>query len=228
MPASMLLAGLVRCVSCGHVMTRGSSGGDPVYRCIKYHSGKSCPKPTAISCRRVDPYVEAVALAQLERMRVAASSASGTGEAQQEVAAAEAELSTYLEAVDAAGIGAPDAAAGMRSRRDRLEGAREKLRKALAQTPSLPAIEAGSEIWPDLNPSEQNELLRSLLAAVGVRPVGPGKKVAVEDRVRVWRYGADLARPGGRTGTAGGLVPLPWPDIDGVDVLGVSPIEDAG
>lgn len=222
----MLLAGLVRCASCGHVMTRARSHNDLIYRCPTNHSGARCPRPTAISCRRIDPHVEQVALAQLERISVTASSASGVDEAQQEVAAAEAELSAYLEAVDMAGISAPDAAAGMRSRRERVDGARERLRSELARTPSLPAMEGGVDVWCDLNPHERNELLRSLLAAVAVRPVGSGARVPVADRVRVFRYGADVRLPSGRTGKAAGIVPIQWPDIDGIDVLGIPGIED--
>lgn len=224
----MLLAGLVRCASCGHVMTRSHSHSDRIYRCPRYHSGASCPQPAAISCKRIDPYAEKVALGELERMSVTASAASAVEEAQQEVASAEAELSSYLEAVDIAGIGAPDAAAGMRVRRERVDAARERLRAELARSPSLPAIEGGVDIWPSLNVHERNELLRSLLAAVVVRPVGPGPRVAVADRVRVFRFGADVRLPAGRTGKAAGLVPLPWPDVDGVDVLGIPGVEDAG
>lgn len=226
--AAMLLAGLARCASCGHVMTRARSHADLVYRCPKNHSGATCPQPTAISCRRIDPYVEEIAVGELERMRVRASAASGTEDAQREVAAAEAELSSYLEAVDMAGISASDAAAGMRLRRERVDAARERLRGELARTPSLPAIEGGADIWPDLASAERNELLRSLLAAVAVRPVGAGAKVPVADRVRVFRYGADLRLPHGRIGIAAGIVPIPWRDIDGVDVLGVPSVENPG
>lgn len=218
---TMLLAGLARCASCGHVMTRARSRADLVYRCPTHHSGGRCPKPTAISCRRIEPYVEAVALGELEQMSVRASTASGVEEAQEGVTAAEAELSSYLQAVDMAGISAPDAAAGMRSRREKADDARERLRQALARTPSLSAIEGGTEVWQTLNPSERNELLRSLLAAVAVRAVGGGATVEVGDRVRVFRFGADITLPRGRTGSASGIVPLPWPDVDGVDVLGI-------
>jgi DNA invertase Pin-like site-specific DNA recombinase len=224
---TMLLAGLVRCASCGHVMTRARSHKDLVYRCPTHHSGGRCPRPTAISCKRIEPYVEAVALGELERMSVRASTASGVEEAQAVVTAAEAELSSYLQAVDMAGISAPDAAAGMRSRREKVDDARERLRHALARTPSLPAMEGGTEVWQTLNPSERNELLRSLLAAVAVRSVGAGARVEVGDRIRVFRFGADVQLPRGRTGSASGIVPLPWPDIDGVDVLGVASVEDA-
>jgi hypothetical protein len=90
----------------------------------------------------------------------------------------------------------------------------------------VPTIEAGAEVWESLSVHERNELLRSLLAAVAVRAVGPGKRVAVPDRVRVFRYGADLRLPAGRNGSANGIVPL-WADANAVDVLFVPSVEDA-
>jgi DNA invertase Pin-like site-specific DNA recombinase len=224
---AMLLAGLARCAACGHIMTRGRSHADLVYRCIKNHSGATCPRPAAISCRRLDPYVEAIALQELDRLSVSATSASKAGELQKEVAAAEAELSNYLQAVHMAGISAPDAAAGMRSRREKVDAARARLRAELARSPSLPAIEGGAEIWESLNPTERNELLRSLLAAVAVRSVGAGVRVDVADRTRVFRFGAEVMLTAGRTGTANGLVPLPWPDLDSEDVLRIAGPEDS-
>lgn len=139
---------------------------------------------------------------------------------------AESDLSGYLQAVDVAGIGAPDAAAGMRSRRERVDAAREALRAAIARAPQVPRLRGGREGWARLSRSEQNELLRSLLAVVIVRRV-QGATVPVAERVRVLRFGADIELPRGRTGSPSGIVPLPWPDPDGVDVLGVPGVEEA-
>lgn len=223
----MLLAGLVRCASCGHVMTRARSHADLIYRCPTHHSGARCPRPASIACQRLDSYVEEVAIQELGRLTIKASAASGVEDAQQEVAAAEAELSAYLQAVDMAGISAPDAAAGMRSRREKVDAARERLQRELSRTPSLPAIEGGAEVWPTLNPHQRNELLRGLLSAVAVRAVGAGARVPVADRVRIFAFGADVRLPGGRSGSSAGIVPLPWPDPDGVDVLGIPASEDS-
>jgi site-specific DNA recombinase len=223
----MLLAGLARCTTCGHVMTRARSHADLIYRCPTHHSETRCPRPASIACQRLDPYVEEVAIQELGRLTIRASMASGVEDAQQEVTAAEAELSAYLQAVDMAGISAPDAAAGMRSRRERVDAARERLQRELSRTPSLPAIEGGAEVWPTLNQHQRNELLRGLLSAVAVRPVGAGARVPVADRVRIFAFGADVRLPGGRTGAPSGIVPLSWPDIDGVEVLGISSGKDA-
>jgi site-specific DNA recombinase len=223
----MLLAGLARCAACGHIMTRSRSHQHPIYRCVKNHSGVVCPAPAGIICARIEPYVEEVALLQLERMKISATMACGVETAHKDLGLAEAELSSYLEAVDMAGISAPDAAAGMRKRRERVEGCKARLQREQARIPTMPVIESGAEIWRDLNPAERNELLRSLLSAVGIRSVGPGVKVPISERVRIWSFGADLRLPGGRNGTASGIVPLPWPDVDGVDVLGISGGKDS-
>jgi site-specific DNA recombinase len=221
-----LLAGLVRCASCGHVMTRGRSHRDRIYSCPTNHSGQRCPGPASISCGRIDPYVEEVALGEIKKLRAAVASGDSVDAARAALSEAEAELAGFLEAVEVAGIGASDAAAGMRARRERVEVARERLRGEMARAPHLPALQGGAEIWADLNHDERNALLRSLFAAVAVRPVGSGARVAVADRVRVFRYGAELSLPRGRTGSASGIVPL-WDDADGVNVIGVSSAEDA-
>lgn len=222
-----LLAGLVRCASCGHVMTRRGGGRERVYGCPTHHSGQRCPAPATISCGRLDPHVEAIAVAVLRRLSVDVAAGRGAESAREELAGAEAELSGYLEAVEIAGIGTPDAAAGMRSRRERVDAARDRLRREMARAPILPAIQGGAEIWSELSHQERNDLLRSLLAAVAVRPVGSGARVPVADRTRVFRYGAAIELPRGASGEASGIVPLPWPDVDGVDVIGIAAIEDA-
>lgn len=225
--APALLAGLVRCASCGHVMTRGRSGADPVYTCPTHHSGEPCPAPASIACSRLDAYVEPIALAELARLKVTATAGDGIARTQQVLADAERELAAYLEAVDVAGIGPADAARGMSIRRERVDRAREQLRAQIARTPALPRIRGGAEIWPDLDAYERNELLRSLLTAIVVRPVGRGRKVPVGDRARVLRYGAAIRLPGRGAGDAAGIVAIPWPEADDVGVLGVPAGEDA-
>lgn len=222
-----LLAGLVRCRSCGHVMTRFGGKNGKVYRCPKHHSGEVCPEPAAVGCSRLDPFVEAVALAELRNLRGRASETTDIEEAERAVSAAETELSAYLQAVDAAGIGSADAAAGMRTRREKLDAAREKLRAEMARVPRLPAIKGGEGIWEQLNTSERSDLLRGLFAAVVVTPVGKGRNVPVVDRVRVFKFGADVPLPRRSSGTASGIVELPWPDLDDPRLVSVSGIEDA-
>lgn len=221
-----LLAGLVRCASCGHVMTRGSSKGGSAYICPAYHSGERCPGPTSIGCSRVEPYVEAIALRELERLQSAGSAGDAVTAARQQVDIDRAELQAYLTAVAAAGIGAADAAEGMRVRQRRLERSEATLRQEMARAPQLPQIQGGREVYLSLGQHERNQFLRSLLACVIVRRAGRGRTVAVAERCRVLRYGADIVLPGSTGEVAGGIVPL-WENGDGEDLPGVLAGEDA-
>lgn len=217
-----LLAGLIRCASCGHVMTRGTSKGAPAYTCPTYHSGERCPAPASIACSRLDPYVEQVALGELQRLQARFSAGDEATELQRELSEARTELSAYLAAVDAAGIGAADAAAGMRARRERIEAAEACLRAARARAPMLPRIANGAEVWNDLNPNDRNELLRGVLACVAVRPAGRGRTLPVGERTLVLRYGARVDLPRRSAERPYGIVAIHRENLDRDDLLGVT------
>ena len=226
-----LLAGLVRCASCGHVMTRSGRGTngrkhEHNYTCVKRHSGEECPAPAGIVTRRLDEHVERLALAELQRLQVEVAEADRVAEAQAVVAAAERELEAYLDAIEAADVGAEAFAAGAKKRSDAVEAAKDVLYAELARRPIDPTLRSGADAWQDLSVHERNTLLRSLLAAVFVRPVGKGRRVPVEDRVRVVVYGTELPLPVDRGHEASGIVPI-FPDPDDVGVLSVPPAEDA-
>src|SRR3954452_2984409 len=78
-----LLAGLVRCSGCGHVMSRATAAR-VVYNCPVLHSGARCPAPASVTAALLDAHVERIALAELERLSVSARrgervAASGSG-----------------------------------------------------------------------------------------------------------------------------------------------------
>lgn len=221
-----LLAGVVRCRSCGFAMTRSGSKGGWTYRCSKFHSGAVCPGPAGIGSGRLDNFVEAVALRELRGLKGRPVAIDGAKEAEREVATAEAELSAYLQAVDAAGIGSADAAAGMRSRREQLEKAREKLSAEMARIPRLPEVQIGDEIWESLNVSERSDLLRGLFAAVVISPV-ERRNLPVAERVRIFKFGADLGIPPGRKRDGTGNIAMPWPDLDDPRLVSIAGIEDS-
>jgi DNA invertase Pin-like site-specific DNA recombinase len=58
-----LLAGLVRCASCSHMLVSRWTRADPtrepyrVYGCCGYHAASPCPAPAYISATQVEPYV---------------------------------------------------------------------------------------------------------------------------------------------------------------------------
>jgi site-specific DNA recombinase len=216
-----LLAGLVRCAGCGHVMSRGITS-TPVYSCHRDHSGARCPEPAGITVARLDEYVEAIALAELDKLTVERTDADSAAVAVREAAY---ELETYLEAVSAATIGVDAFRAGAEKRRAALEAAQRDY--GLAQTgPRAPNGATGAEVWKALDGHERNRLLRSLLAAVVVRRAGRGKRVPLADRVRVISHGTPLELPARRGGEAAGMVPIPFADLDDEGLLGMLAGED--
>jgi DNA invertase Pin-like site-specific DNA recombinase len=218
--APALLAGLSRCSSCGHVMTRGNSDGRATYQCPARHSGERCPEPASIMAERLDAHVEPIVLAELARLQVTVTEGDQVEKARAKVAAAERELEVYLSAVSAADVGADAFAAGARERRERLEAATEEMRSELGRRPAMPEVGTGAEVWDDLNGHDRNALLRALLAAVVVRAAG-GRVVPVAERVRVLAHGVEVNLPRNGGHEPGGIVPIPFPDTDGEGVLGV-------
>jgi site-specific DNA recombinase len=221
-----LLAGLVRCASCGHLMTRTRSRGEFTYACPSQHSEKRCPAPPAVMARRLDSFVEPVALGELRRLTVRSHAGNRVAQARARLERAERELEAYLVAVTAADVGPTAFAAGARERRKAVDDAEAALRDEQGRQPALPAAATGADFWADLDAHERNALLRSLLAAVVVRPVGRGHVVPIAERARILAYGTSVPLPKRRGGEAGGIVPIPFPDADNPGVLGMSAIEN--
>lgn len=210
-----LLAGLVRCASCGHVMSRGRSGGHRVYGCHVYHSAGRCPRPAAIMLATLDQHVEAVALAELSKLKATAARSDRDVKAtRRRLKEAERELAAYLEGVAAAGVGPDQYAEGARRRREAIDSAREELAQQLAQRPAL--VDGNpARVWESMDPAQRNRLLRSLIECVVVTPAGRGQRIPVADRCRVLKQGTGLVAPYG-----GGGSPLP------VRTLGVPELDD--
>jgi DNA invertase Pin-like site-specific DNA recombinase len=225
--APALLAGVVRCAACGHVMTRRNTRA-LVYGCPAHHSGARCPQPAAITCASLDAYVERIALAELERLSVSAGEGRGVEQAEAAVVAAEAEVAALLKVVTAAGLDDRDFADELRERKAAVDAAHARLRVERERSPALPlAGMTGADVWESLTGHERNQLLRSLLSAVLVRASGRGKRVPLIDRVRVLRHGAEVRlaeRRGGRENGAG-IVSV-WVDVDHPDALRLAASED--
>jgi site-specific DNA recombinase len=219
-----LLAGLVRCASCGHIMSRRATK-QVIYGCAVHHSGGRCPKPASITTANLDAYVESVALPELDRLAVSASEGRGVQRAEDAVANAELELSALMKTITAAGLdaGDRDLAHELRVRKQAIEDARECLRLERQRQPVLPvAGMSGADVWEGLDATERNLLLRNLLAAVVVAPAGGrGRRVPIEDRVRVLAYGTDVKLPDQRPRAEKplGIVPIPLPDVSTLGVL---------
>jgi DNA invertase Pin-like site-specific DNA recombinase len=222
--APALLAGLARCASCGHLLTRGGNSKVPTYMCPTYHSGERCPRPAAATVALLDAHVERMALAELVRLSVTAREGNTAERAQAAVEAAERELAAFLGAARATD---PGFGAAVEDRRVAVESARGLLRAELAKSAVIPDYTTGADAWHTLDERERNQLLRGLLAAVVVAPAGRGSRTPLSDRVRVLRFGADVKLPQRRGREAYGLVPIALPDVDNPDVLRVPAGEDA-
>ena len=222
-----LLAGLARCVSCGYVITRHGGSRGEVYRCRGHRSGGRCPQPVAIDLDRLDAHVERIARDEIGRLRIEASEAPGAERAQAALERAEGELDAWIERVSAAELGEGILERGLIVRQGVVEETRKTLMEELARRSAFPVISSAAGAWERMSPHERNALLRGLLAAVIVRPVGRGRRVPVDERVRVLRRGAQLGLPEVAASTGWGPQPLPWPDADSVDVLGIPAGEDA-
>jgi DNA invertase Pin-like site-specific DNA recombinase len=188
-----LLAGLVRCCGCGHVMSRGPAKVE-VYACHRQHSDGPCPAPAAITARLLDEHVTAISLSELGRLRIdEASDRSSLEAARARVASAERELATYVNAISAADVGADAFRAGARQRQAEVDSARRELIRLFGQQPAQVDGDPVA-LWKELGPEHRNRLLRGLIECVLVeRSGGRGRIRPLEDRVRVVRHGAGIA-----------------------------------
>lgn len=202
-----LLAGLVRCRSCGHTMSRTASGGGryEAYACRKHHSGGLCPQPTAISLGTLDGHVEALALEAIGGLSVQATdNTRAMGDARAELEQAEQELAAYLDAVSAAVVGADAFAAGARVRKRRCEEAAQRL-SGLGPGVDRDGWATVADAWDSLGVSGRNHALRGLLEAVVVRPASIDG-----GRVQVLLHGAGVIDRYRGGGVAHGLRPVEW------------------
>lgn len=205
-----LLAGVIRCGSCGFVMIRSGSRTGATYRCPTHHSGERCPAPAGIVAERVESYVTDLALHELDRLHAEGTPRhSVIEELEAELTAAEAEVTAYLAATSAADLGAELFAQGLEPRRARREAAEAALHAERQRDGATSVALGGREAWDRLDAAGRNEVVRAMFDAVVVRTVGRGRQVPVEDRVVAYRAGAGLRLPR-RTGEGAGLHPLPF------------------
>jgi DNA invertase Pin-like site-specific DNA recombinase len=209
MDGPALLAGIIRCASCGHIMSRKTTK-QVLYGCAVHHSGGRCPKPANITTANVDAYIERIALAELDRLAVTSSEGHGVQRAEAAVADIQRRIKTAYKLAVAAGLDDTDTADELRELKAQEQDALETLRIERAREPSIPIRgKTGADVWGDCDATQRNVLLRSLLKAVIVAPAGRGKRVPITDRVRVIAHDADFELPNGNTAEkAIGIVPM--------------------
>jgi site-specific DNA recombinase len=222
-----LLAGLVRCSGCGHVMSR-SRGKVAVYRCAEHHSGARCPAPAAVTLARLDEHVQDIACAELTRLSVTASKGERLSDLRAALDAAQRALNNAMGAFAEAGVmGEPVATDTLAKLRDARDDAAEALRAEQEREAVAPVFQHGADVWPALDVAERNRLLRALLAGVVVeRSGGRGRIRPLGERVRVFAFGAPVRFAEGGRGKIGGIVPVPLADLDSPHVLRVPSAED--
>jgi DNA invertase Pin-like site-specific DNA recombinase len=165
-----LLAGILRCASCGDTLGRSTAKRGSFYVCRPNKARRRCSAPAIVGSVGIERYVQEqflaivadLALEQVERGDLIKDASAA-------LADVEAELDAFQRAISAAGVGAEHVAAGIRERVDRVDAARRALADAWAtQRPSrLPSSLA--EMWWDLPIEERRHVLRSSLSAVVVR-----------------------------------------------------------
>lgn len=189
-----LLAGLVRCASCGHVMSRRTG---TTYTCHQHHSAGECPRPAAITKATLDAHVEQIALKELKKLEPRATNGERVEGLRSELRVAQRELEAYLEGVAAAGLTIEQYAKGARLRRDELDRRRERLAEALARE-AAPVDGDPLRVWGELDSRRRNQLLRGLFECVlvapgGARKTSPGRRPGSSYRPRC-RARASLPR----------------------------------
>ena len=207
-----LLAGLARCPGCGGALTPNASMNKGywarIYRCPSASKANGrCRQPSIISQRKLDRYVEQLALAEIDQIAVSAAERTrAVDRASDTLQAAEAELAAYQRAVRVAQVGEEAFAAGMRSRVEDVDRARRKLAEARLAVGPVPTPGVLGEVWEDMSIHERRHVLRGALSAVWVRKgAGP-----CEDRVKVIAAGY-TARVSRRVPVR----PIEWVDLPG-------------
>lgn len=222
-----MLAGLIRCEGCGHVMPRGTvvnkSRRYPSYSCSRQHSAGMCPAPASVLASVVHPIVEQVALQALADVAAEpVSDGSAIAEARDELVAAESEMAAYVTAVSAADIGPEAFSEGASVRRARVEAAQAAVRD-LQGAPVANAAGA-VERWPDLDDEHRNQVLCGLLEAVVIRR----GRIPGADKVRVFKHGAGILPAYRGGGEALPITTLPFPDYPDPRVLWLELPHDPG
>lgn len=199
---TFLLAGIIRCPSCGVRMAgtsdaRKLADGSTVvyrsYRCRRTHSFGRCPAPTRVRADHIDPIAEARfrELYLTERSPVwTPSDDDGVAEATDGLETARAELRAYLRAASA--LDAEDFEVGLNVRQAAVDGAKKRLQDARAAETGVSLPHDLADDWDSLSVAERRLFLSRGLAAVAVAP-GAGD---IAERAAVWAWGDPSLPPG--------------------------------
>lgn len=184
-----LLAGLVRCASCGFKMSVSES----IYRCRPVKAAGRCPAPAITSKLRLEELVSRTVEAHVASATVTATEATDAlAAAKVELASAEDELALYQQATRVADVGVEHFSAGMRERTEEVERKRRAVAKAQLALPPPNVVPSS------LSSERERHALRRSLGVVWVY------KDRRRAKVRIVAAGFEPSEFG----------PIPWSDLD--------------
>jgi DNA invertase Pin-like site-specific DNA recombinase len=185
-----LLAGLLRCASCRHVLRlkRINNTDSKVYRCGKHHGSGTCPAPATISASVIEPYLETLLLDQVAtRAYRPEVETRALEEIEREVENAEAELHAWVTDEAILSLGRDIYVAGLNARQQRMEKTQARRRELLSNAATaLPSRTELAALWPTLTNGEKRRLLSSAIDTVIIRPNG---RRPVQERAVILLYG---------------------------------------
>ena len=197
-----LLAGLVRCASCGMAMSpiwrrRSDGGRERRYTCRGQSAAGACPTPAAITGDYLEPHVEHVVFAILARRRRRPRRACE--DAEHALEQADRALTTYRDSDRVlATLGEAAFAAGLASRVAKVRAARLRLadmRDRLA-VHALPAIASLDRDWPSMSLAGRRDVISRAINCVVVAP----GRLNIEQRVTVCPAGTARPQSAGQRG----------------------------
>jgi len=181
---SSMLAGIVRCASCGQKMRSERRGHLRYYRCRREFGFGACPEPVSVPADALDAFVETSFLQDAEEVLMNGLADDGALEAaQKRYDDARVRVRAYVTQGDPTEEGYRDG----KDRWDReLRLAQEALTKAQTAARGYELPPAAIEMWDTLDDETKRSFLTDAYEYVAVRP-GVGWRADIASRARLWR-----------------------------------------
>lgn len=201
-----LLAGIVRCASCGYILTRTTSrNGRPEYKCRGRHKQGRCPEPVGIGVARLDAYLDDVFRAKLgatpksiraEMERLTAEIADTVAEIER----AEQELALYRDSAPIAVIGKDAYLAGLAARQEPIDAARAHLADLQRRNVGMIGADVAA-VYENSTIAEQRTILGGAVDAVFIRRAHSTRDPISARVLIAWRGEAPADLPSRSGGT---------------------------